>query len=172
MLKFLTIPLMAISVTAHAQSCNTALIDETTPATEFLDFNDGTVLHLKTGLLWAKCALGQTYSDGKCLHSATNFPTPSAALLAAADLKSAFLGHEGFRMPNIKELASIVERQCTAPTINLAVFPDTPSSTFLTNTFDINSPDEQTFRAIYFSNGEEFTPAVDTARNVRLVKNF
>lgn len=154
---------------AMANECNTSSIVPTTPTAQFVvSASDGTVLDLKTGLLWAKCPLGQTYAQGKCEGEATHYETFQEAL-NAADTRRVYLGYTGFRMPNIKELGSIVERQCHNPTINLAVFPDTPSATFYSNTPDPNDP--RVARTINFATGEEFTARVDILRHVRMVKD-
>lgn len=37
-----------------------------------------------------------------------------------------------WRLPNLRELATIVERECTDPRVNLTVFPNTPAGLFWT----------------------------------------
>lgn len=69
--------------------------------------------------------------------------TWAGALNSASELK--FAGHADWRLPNIKELQSIIEDHCTAPALNADVFPidqgfvvwsATPAHTFLENIFD------------------------------------
>lgn len=168
------ITLIALVLTgsnAFAQSCNTTQIEPVTASSSFLDMHNGSALDLRTGLVWSKCALGQIYTNGTCSGEATHFATAYDALTAANHIKNNYLGQSGFRVPTIKELSSIVERQCSYPAINIAVFPDTPSATFLSSTPYPESPDNAVLRTINFSTGEEFTPPVETLRHVRLVKN-
>jgi hypothetical protein len=78
-------------------------------------------------------------------------------------------GQADWRIPNIKELGSIVEYQCHNPAINLAAFPDTPSATYWSATPDPR--DSRQARSIYFADGSDLTPDVSNYRNVRLVRD-
>jgi hypothetical protein len=86
--------------------------------------NDGTTYHKKTGLTWKRCAEGQSWSwdqvneIGTCTGTASTY-TWQAALSLATD---------GWRLPNQKELNSILELARVGPAINATVFPYTPSS--------------------------------------------
>ena len=112
-----------------AQECNQAM-RVSTPTEAFEIHADGTATHRATGLTWQRCLAGQTFADNgtpadprddRCDGAARTYDWQAA--LAYADS----LGN-GWRLPNIKELPSIVERSCWVPAINLTVFPDHPSS--------------------------------------------
>jgi len=102
------------------------------PATtaHLVDNGDGTVSDPKTGLVWKKCPEGQTWNSGakKCDGTVATYTWQQALQRAAqvdAGAAGQNLGHADWRLPNIKELASIVERRCWGPAINEAVFPAT-----------------------------------------------
>lgn len=113
------------------QPCHDYL-DATTPTSRFQDNGDGTVTDLWTQLVWARCPIGYSFSagataaisDDSCSVSELLIFTWQQALIAIGDLEG------GWRLPNSKELATLVERRCYAPAINLVPFPDTPRGTF------------------------------------------
>lgn len=109
------------------QGCaNDTQIPPTTPILRFADNDDGTVTDGKTGLMWAKCVEGLS-AAGCTAGTAAGYTWQDALNLAAG---KNLAGYGDWRLPNIKELQSIVERQCNSPAINLAVFPNTPNSDF------------------------------------------
>lgn len=69
------------------------------------------------GLTWSRCLVGQTFSNNTCTGEPTEFASWDEAL-KAAEAKAA----EGWRMPNIKELASITESEQIYPSMNAEVF--------------------------------------------------
>ena len=109
---------------ADAAPC-VATISASTPTADFIDNGDGTVTHTKTGLMWKQCTEGLS-GVGCATGAATSF-TWQGALQAAQALNAAggFAGYTDWRVPNQKELDSIVERQCIFPSINITVFPNT-----------------------------------------------
>ena len=102
----------------RAQTCNPN-IPLATPDSDFVDHGDGTVTHKKTGLMWSKCLLGQSGSD--CSSGSAGSYTWEDALNEADT--AAVAGYDDWRLPNYKELASIVEEACYDPAINLTFFP-------------------------------------------------
>ncbi len=117
----------ALAAPAAAATC-IASIPESTPTADFdLSAIDGTVIHNSSGLMWSRCSLGQTWNNGtsRC-DNAFTVHTWQAALTEADS--STLAGFNDWRLPNIKELNSIVERQCFSPAINEQVFPDTAAS--------------------------------------------
>ena len=108
-----------------AQICQSASIPASTPTDRFVDNGEGTVTDTVTGLVWKRCAEGQSWDGVTCAGSASVM-TWQGALQAAAN--STFVGHNDWRLPNIKELYSIVEPQCVYPAINLSVFPGLAAS--------------------------------------------
>ncbi|MBP7544473.1 MAG: DUF1566 domain-containing protein, partial [Acidovorax sp.] len=89
--------------------------------------DDGnTVTDNRTGLTWLRCMVGQSGSD--CTVGTREAKSWGDALAAASEANTNNLhGHNDWRLPNIKELFSLVE-QCQEsgrPSINETVFPNT-----------------------------------------------
>lgn len=109
-----------------AQTCLTGA-EETAPSENYLNNGDGTVTDITTGLMWMQCSLGQQWQDDTCLGDADAM-TWQQALQAAHGYEFASL--DGWRLPNIKELATLTERRCVRPAINEALFPNTSSDDY------------------------------------------
>lgn len=127
--SLLSLALCLPLISHAAQTCQPTSITATTPTTQFTVHGDGTVTDKKTGLMWKQCPEGQ--SGAACATGTAVTYTWQGALQQAASVNgSGFATYTDWRLPNIKELSSIVERQCETPAINLEVFPATPSERF------------------------------------------
>ncbi len=111
-----------------AQTCKLDSMPASTADGQLIDNRDGTVTDLKTGLMWKQCLEG--VSGTSCQTGSPSVFTWQAALEQPVIVNSGcgFAGYTDWRLPNIKELVSIVEEQCYDPAINLNRFPNTPSS--------------------------------------------
>jgi len=114
--------------TSIAQTCKPDSISATTPNSQLTNNGDGTITDTKTGLMWKKCVEG--VSGNMCTAGTPDTFNWQQALEQPGDINSGagFAGHYDWRLPNIKELSSIVERQCFDPAINLNRFPNTQAS--------------------------------------------
>ena len=119
-----------LPILAGAQTCQTNRILATTPTNRFTINNDGTVSDTKTGLIWKKCSEGQSGVDCR-IGTATTYTWQGALQQAQRVSNNGFFaGYKNWRLPSIKELNSIVEEQCSQPSINLAVFPESQSNAY------------------------------------------
>lgn len=115
------------------QSCDTQAYPMSTPKERFTDNGDGTLTDTQSGLMWMRCALGQTWTGSTCSGEPGTYTWKSAQGAAAAiNEHGGYASHTDWRMPHIPELAMIVERQCADPRINLELFPATPATYFWT----------------------------------------
>lgn len=120
-------------------------IDFGTPLSRFAYFGGESITDIATGLSWARCPLGYTFventdsfRDDGC-EAVDSEPLTWQEALAAVEALNAsggYDGHADWRLPNPKELLSIVEVRCAYPAINELIFPDTPSVMFWTSTAD------------------------------------
>ncbi len=120
----------------HAQTCQDAVV-ATAPDVRYLDNADGTVTDLYPGLMWKRCSEGQIGSDCST-GTATTYTWQEA--LQHVETLNASAGYAGFtdwRLPNIKELASLVEEKCALPAINETLFPATQSLAYWSASPDI-----------------------------------
>ncbi len=161
--------LIAAPIQVIAQTCNSH-ITPTTPDSRYTDNADGTVTDKQTGLMWKQCEEGQS-GAGCAIGSALTF-TWAAALQRSETLNTTggFAGHTDWRLPNIKELASLVERACDGPSINNRLFPATPSSNVWSSSPDASYSDSAWY--VYFGNGySSYYDYRDNYYQVRLVRS-
>ncbi len=81
----------------------------------------------KTNLIWRRCAEGMVVSGGTCTGKAKDFTHEAAMRRAAAQASST---GKAWRLPNIKELSSIVDKSRSNPAIDPMAFPATPVNWF------------------------------------------
>ena len=106
-----------------AQTCSDTIF-VTAPDSRYRDNSDGTITDLQSGLIWKQCSQGLSGSD--CSSGAVETKTWQQAL-QAADTEQ-FAGYDDWRLPNLSELASLVEMSCYSPAINDNYFPNTENS--------------------------------------------
>lgn len=105
------------------QQCD-ASKPETTPVSRFEIYQtEGRVFDTKTKLTWKICPEGQSYSEGHCTGSASNFTWDNAMQT---------FGDAGgdWRLPSVDELGSLVEERCRNPAINMAIFTNETETHF------------------------------------------
>ena len=85
------------------------------------------VTDTKTGLIWRRCAEGMTANAGTCTGTASSFTHEDA--LTRAGTQAAATGM-AWRLPNVKELFSIVDKSRLNPAIDTTAFPATPANEF------------------------------------------
>jgi hypothetical protein len=135
---------------------------------------DNTVTDNRTGLMWARCAEGQT--GGACAGGAALALEWAAATARPAAVNAASSGHTDWRLPTRAELSSITEReQCDAtpgtPSVIATVFPNTAFDYWTSTPDAFNGA--QAWR-VNFQDGE-VSPAAksgapSSSKRVRLVR--
>ena len=119
-----------------------------------VDNGDGTVTDTSTGLMWQ-----QSTSNSDILPW-------TAALSYCENLTLA--GYTDWRLPNIKELRTIVDTQTCNPAIDTEYFPDTMRSDYWSSTTREVSPSSAW--TIDFSYGEDFDNGKTEDQYVRAVR--
>jgi len=166
----LILSLASLQVSAAA-TCNGS-ITESTPTAQFTINNDGTVTDSKTGLMWMRCSLGQTWNNSSCSGSAGLYDW-EGALTAAEAYNSGDDGYGSYsdwRLPNIKELTSIVEVACFDPSINEELFLGTGT---ISDYWSASSSYTLTNQALLvnFEYGTDSGLSKSQFRSVRLVRS-
>jgi len=115
---------------AAAQTCRPT-IESTAPDSRYdINGSEGTVYDNVTGLTWMRCVVGKTGRGCSGVATTMNWQT---ALQYTRDLNAGggYAGETNWRVPNTKELGSLIERRCFSPAVNANVFPGMPSNFYL-----------------------------------------
>lgn len=110
------------SASLQARCINTgnAAIPHSTQLLAFNVYADGTVLARATGLMWARCLMGQSWTEGRCSGAPAEMRWADA--VGAARL-SGLAGYSDWRLPNAKEVLSILDDRCSGPALHADLFP-------------------------------------------------
>jgi hypothetical protein len=122
----LFLALAVVSPLARAVDCQNN-IPPSNPDIAYQTHAGGTVTDTRSGLVWKRCSEGQSWTGSACSGTASGHAWSQALALAEA---STFAGYGDWRLPNIKELTSLVEECRSLPAINNTLFPNTASSYF------------------------------------------
>ena len=156
--------LMASSAGAEIapDDCSNPALQPATPSHVFQALGDGSeVRDTRTGLVWKRCAFGQSWDGSSC----SGFPSNrnwAAALAVAVN------AGEGWRLPSVRELQSIVEFCRHDPAINLQVFPNTFTFDVWTSSPYVGLPGGAL--VVDFQNGRSSWSNKGINRSVRLVR--
>lgn len=121
-----------VSSDVFSQDCNTSR-PSSTPTDNYFINDDGTITDIESGLVWMRCAVGQTWNGKSCSGEPQTFTWRQAFKKEdVINQNGGYAGLHNWRLPALNEIAMIVERQCNSPRINLELFPATPSAAFWT----------------------------------------
>lgn len=129
------------------------------PTRQYL-LRGGTVFDTRTQLTWQRCSVGQAWQDSKgCV----------GAVQGLTLLQAQLLEKDGWRLPTIDELKSLVARNCTHPAINEQVFPgmDVQNLYYWSKT----SPREAELYYLNFETGTVSADGDEEPYSVRLVRS-
>ncbi|WP_017445841.1 DUF1566 domain-containing protein [Gayadomonas joobiniege] len=159
----------------HAFSFCSADISPTVIVEDFnLDSENGTVTDSRTGLMWSVCSYGESWDQdsASCLESPMLLNWQNS-LKAAEGLT--FAGYDDWRLPNIKELMSIIERSCAQPAVNISLFPSTKNDVYWTSTpvfGDSGSSADDLVWAVQFKEGSNTQHLKTSNALIRVVRKI
>ena len=161
---------LPLSAYALPQSCNNNII-ASAPDNRYQVHGDGTVSDLQTGLMWKQCGQGWTGNDCTVFEGRFRF-TWQMALQEPSTLNTqgGFAGYTDWRLPNVKELLSLLEVSCYIPAINAAIFPATESSAYWSSSPYSSNLDYFAW-VVNFSDGGYFGGKREDSYPVRLVRS-
>jgi hypothetical protein len=129
-----------------------AAADAGAPAQRYTVPGDGTLVDTRTGLAWQRAvdATNRTWNDAR---------TACARLPLAGG---------GWRLPDMKELQTLIDETRSEPAIDVAAFPGTPNESFWTSTPLAGMPSDAWFVA--FPTGISYSNGIERLYRMRCVR--
>lgn len=170
LLRHLTSLGLLCSVMPVIAECNNAIISNITPNRYSIN-TDNSVTDTTTHLIWSRCAAGFSWSsqDNSCKINPTDaqeFTWSEALLYAKAKTTNVATP---WRLPNTKELESLIKRNCSEPAIETAIFSSTDLARHWTSTAAIGYFGNAW--AINFNDGSLLTADKTNRYQIRLVRS-
>ena len=153
-----------VTAIGNNQTCNSS-ITASTPLERFVIHENGTVTDKRTGLMWKKCREGK---NGLMCEEGNEIIPGWKSALDHADVHT-FAGYSDWRLPNIKEIASLTEFSCSFPGLNRNVFPNISSGTTWSSSQCFAS--ENCAHTFSFDVGADNTNGKTSTRAVHLVRD-
>lgn len=154
--------------TAQQQSCADGA--SSLPSERFRDNGDGTVTDQKFLLVWMKCASGQAWRNERCTGTANAYGWADAKQQAANASRDNAAVLDDWRVPSLRELATITDRACRNPRTNLAVFPSTPAAAFWSSSARSGNSADDRVLALSFGAEGVLLAHKDERLHLRLVR--
>ena len=126
------IPQAQAQAVAAPQTCVAGA--STLPLSRFQDNGDGTVTDVESKLMWMRCSSGQQWAGNRCAGAALAYSWGDAQQQADQTSRDGSAFFKDWRVPTLRDLATITDRACKNPRTNLAVFPGTPAAPFWSST--------------------------------------
>lgn len=98
----------------------------------------------RSGLVWQRCSVGQTWHEPRCTGPARTVNHTEALAVAASQA--------GWRLPSVDELKTLIDLALTQPAIDVQAFPDTPAFGYWSATPVQDEPDYVWM--VHFGEGE------------------
>lgn len=133
------------------QRCDSHDQPLSSPTARFEEHADGTVTDRASKLMWMHCSAGQSWSPGQGCRGEPSLHSWASAQALADDVNlSGSHVYNDWRVPQLRELATITERQCANPRVNLEVFPGTPAAPYWSASTRRGAPNDAAAFALSF----------------------
>ena len=141
-------------------------ISNTSPGLRYVPSANGQeVTDSKTGLIWRRCAEGKSWTGSTCAGTNDVYGHESALARATSQTLAT---NVTWRLPNVKELASIADKTLQAPAIDSAIFPVTSPSSFWSSSPYVGTASEAW--GVSFNDGYVFSVSRTNNLYIRLVR--
>ncbi len=140
------------------------------PSSRFQDNGDGTVTDVESKLMWMRCASGQQWVGNRCAGNAAAYDWVDAQHRADQISQDGTAFFKDWRVPTLRDLATITDRACKNPRTNLSVFPGTPAAPFWSSTPRPGEKAEDRALALSFGADGVVLARKDERFHVRLVR--
>ncbi len=150
-----------------AQTCKSSIVDGTPVGRYQISIDGGEVTDTKTNLVWQRCSMGMHWDGAACSGVAGTYTWGMAISSVKNDNKP-------WRIPNVRELLSIVDLACFQPAINNLVFPATESEDYWSSSPYVYTADIYSgglALGVNFKYGDDIIGSKSSKKMLRLVRS-